>query len=932
MTRKFNTGAIVKARDREWIVVPSDREDVLMLKPLGGSELETCGIYLPLNLEQIESASFPLPEAAQVTDLERIRLLITAMKMSFRSGAGPFRALGKISVRLWPYQLIPLLMALRQDVVRLLIADDVGVGKTVEGLIVARELLDRGEVRSIGVLCPPHLCEQWQHEMSAKFNLEPAIIKSGTISQLERNISDSVFEHYPFFVASIDFLKADKRKSNFLQHLPDLVIIDEAHTCTKPVSQSRTQQLRFELSSEIAESSKTNLILLTATPHNGNEDNFKSLVGLLNKDFITEDFANATPELVKRLAKFFVQRSRKDIELSLGTEMVFPERETRAEKYSLSDKQSEIFKKGYDFLLSDLKTADDLEINKRRVKYWGALVILSAIMSSPAAGLSSIDNKASKLEKERDATIDRFKEATEDNPYSEISVDDDPGSVLRDIEEDLTDSDHKILQDLRKLISSIKPEDDFKLKKLAKIVKELLSEGYKPVIFCKFKSTAKYLEIELRKNFKSAEIKAITSEHESDQRQVLVKQLIEQERRILVATDCLSEGINLQSGFDAIIHYDLPWNPNRLEQREGRVDRFGQKTSVVKTILLYGADNPIDGKLLQVLTDKSITIHKTLGVKMPVPVGDKSVMSSIVASLFVKKESDEGEYMLDFGPQFEMDSRGVDWDRTTRQKSTVTKFAQHAIKPEEVSEELEETDKILGSPDDVRYFVTNAYKILGGSVRNELESVILDSTGFGEVLKPKIKNKVKASFNFPNPEGTEEIGRNHYITSSLAEYIVEASLIPDNNERIGRCAVLRTAGISTLTILFFLRVRYVIRDKKILSETMSEEMLPLGFSLPGNSVTEIGIEEVNHLISKIDSISNVSSDMVKEYLEEGLKFFRSNNSMINQMVIARAEHHRSTHHRLRRLSGEGSVEIQPHLPVDLLSLVVLLPQPKGAVI
>ena len=126
-----------------------------------------------------------------------------------RDGAGPFRSRGRISVRPRPYQFVPLLMALKLDPVRLLIADDVGVGKTIEALLIVRELLDRGEINRLCVLCPPYLCDQWQQELTEKFHIEAVVVRSGTIAQLERNLpaTQSVFGYYPFIVVSIDYAK-----------------------------------------------------------------------------------------------------------------------------------------------------------------------------------------------------------------------------------------------------------------------------------------------------------------------------------------------------------------------------------------------------------------------------------------------------------------------------------------------------------------------------------------------------------------------------------------------------------------------------------------------------------------------------------------------------------------------------------------------------
>jgi len=283
-------GTLVRYRNRDWMVLPSDDSDILRIKPLGGSEEEETAVFLGLNLpsEKITSASFPEPEPTQLGDFETAKLLFDASRLSFRNSAGPFRCMGKLSFRPRSYQLVPLVMALKQDTVRLMIADDVGIGKTVEALIILKEMMERGEVKKFAVICPPHLCEQWQQEIKDKLDIEAEIIRSSTAAKLDRMIPDdqSVFHHIPFQVISIDYIKADKRRGIFINDCPDFIIVDEAHTCALPEgSKTKSQQQRHLLLHDIASNPKRNLLLLTATPHSGKDAEFTSLLGLLKPEF-----------------------------------------------------------------------------------------------------------------------------------------------------------------------------------------------------------------------------------------------------------------------------------------------------------------------------------------------------------------------------------------------------------------------------------------------------------------------------------------------------------------------------------------------------------------------------------------------------------------------------------------------------------------------
>lgn len=191
----FPPGTLVRARGREWVVLPDGNAEVLMVKPLGGLDEEIVGISSAI--EEVVSATFAPPSFESPGDFNSCRLLRDAARISTRAVAGPFRSFGKIAVEPRPYQVVPLLMALRLDPIRLLIADDVGIGKTIEASLIAKELLERGEVTRLAVLCPPHLAEQWQRELEQKFHIAAEPVLTSTVQRLERGCrpGESLFEH-----------------------------------------------------------------------------------------------------------------------------------------------------------------------------------------------------------------------------------------------------------------------------------------------------------------------------------------------------------------------------------------------------------------------------------------------------------------------------------------------------------------------------------------------------------------------------------------------------------------------------------------------------------------------------------------------------------------------------------------------------------------
>ena len=327
----FAVGSLVRARGREWVVLPESEEDLLILRPLGGTEDEVTGVYLPL--ETVAPARFDLPDPAHVGDHRSCRFLRDAVRLSSRWCAGPFRSFARIAVEPRPYQLVPLLMALKLDPVRLLIADDVGVGKTIKACLVARELLDRGEIERLAVLCPPHLAEQWQIELHDKFRIDAELVLPSTAGRLERycRVGQSLFELYPHVVVAMDFIKSDRRRDEFARTCPDLVIIDEAHTCALYEGRGGRHQ-RHQLVRRLAIDPARHLILVTATLHSRKEEAFRSLLGFLDPEFANLPDKLLGPEHVphrRRLAAHFIQRRRADIRHFLHTKTPFPERKER---------------------------------------------------------------------------------------------------------------------------------------------------------------------------------------------------------------------------------------------------------------------------------------------------------------------------------------------------------------------------------------------------------------------------------------------------------------------------------------------------------------------------------------------------------------------------------------------------------------------------
>jgi superfamily II DNA or RNA helicase len=945
MNSSLTVGAIVACRDRHWVVLPSQIDNVIRLRPISGNESEICGIFTNLE-QQIESAQFPHPEARSLQDHTAGQLLLQAAKLSLRSGAGPFRCLGRLSVDPRPYQLVPLLMALRLETVRLLIADDVGIGKTVEAGLIAREMLDRGEIKRLAVLCPPQLCDQWQQELKQKFNIDAVVIRSGTVSKLERSLpsqASHIFSYYPHIIVSLDYAKSETRRASFLTHCPDFVIVDEAHTATD--KQAIKQQQRYQLVKEIAEKSDRHLLLLTATPHSGISESFLSLLGLLKPEFEQLNLDNLSECQRKELASHFVQRRRADVRDWMDSNTPFPHRESLESAYQLSPAYRTLFEQVYDLARGLVKDADsNLSHAQQRGRYWSALAIIRCVMSSPAAAIATLSRQLGKGETAE--IIEQIDELAEsyifDSTETEKAVDVCPVSVVEIAKQTYSESQKRKLRDFVKAAEQLHgSKQDSKLQHLIALVKDLLGKGHNPIVWCRYIATANYVadalkqELETKKNG-NIRVIAITGEQSEDEREIRLNELKEYPQRVMVATDCLSEGVNLQQHFNAAIHYDLPWNPNRLEQREGRVDRYGQIAPTVKCILLYGQDNPVDGAVLDVLIRKAVTIHRNLGITVPVPMDSSTVQEAVFKSLFdkvaeIKQLSLFPQPIEQLSLNLLLEDNAVvqvneNWDRAVeKEKQNRTRFAQRAIKPETVKQELEESDRILGSQTMVEQFVINACDRLHSPLIRKKHGWQLNH--IPECLRFSLGDKPRLiAFADPAPEGYEYIGRNHPLVEGLARFLLEEALSNGGNKSpvAARCGVTITKDVTQPTVILVLRLRHLL-DTNNNVDLLVEECLVRGFTGSPTNPQWLTDESAAILLEKAEPTSDFNLTRKQMILERLLSGLDELNPGLDAIAQARADVLQASHSRVRAITKEGQVKIKPQLPMDILGIYYLQP-------
>jgi len=943
---EFKAGALVRVRNRDWVVLPSNDDNLMLLKPLGGSEEEITGIYLPLAFEndKIESTSFVWPSENDLGDISSARLLYNAVRLSFRNGAGPFRSLAKLSFRPRSYQIVPLIMALKQTTaIRLLIADDVGVGKTIEALLIIKELLERREINRFAIIALPHLCEQWQGELKDKFGIDAVIIRSNTQARLDREIQGdrSVYDYYPYQIISLDYIKSDQRRQVFIQEAPELVIVDEVHTCAKPTGANVAQQQRHHLIYDLAQKQNQHLIMLTATPHSGKPEQFSSLLGLLKNEYSLLDLPSASQNQRKELAERYVQRRRADVLKWMGEDTPFPKRDAGEYQYDLSPDYADFYEKVLSFALGLIKGSTQ-KTGKARYRYWSALALLRGVMSSPATGLEMINKKIAGKEAELIDETEFIPDA-DVNPIMDedygLAKDFTPTSVFEKSE--WSTNENKELAYLAKQIQQLHGlEHDYKAARTMEIISKWLKEGFNPVIFCRFIGTANYLgdvlKPHLQKIIPDINVQVVTSEDPDEVRKSRIDDMESSKHRVLIATDCLSEGINLQDKFTAVLHYDLPWNPNRLEQREGRIDRFGQTAPIVKAYLLYGNNNPIDGVVLKVLLRKVREIRNATGISIPFPEDSQTLMDSVLQAVLLSAPSQTPSKQLtlqfvnadDVQEKELMATKAIE-AAAARETASRNIFAQHAIKAHEIEQDLQQSDEAIGTPQAVESFVTDALNhLLGAQITKDKKGYVLFTANLPPVLKSTLPQaaQIKVSFYSPTPEGYLYIGRNHLFVEQLSQYLMANSIKQDKHYGPARSSVIRCHDVQIKTTLLLFRVRNVIEEKQTSKQLVAEEMLVWGYRGNASDNQILSTDEIKNLMENTIPSSNLSEQAKADFLENELGMIKNIGGMLDEIAIKRSEILVEAHERFRKvISGKRYKVVEPVLPMDLMGIYILLP-------
>lgn len=569
---------------------------------------------------------------------EDFRLALEALRIRLAWLFDPYLAVTTSDIEPLPHQITAVYgEMLPRRPLRFLLADDPGAGKTIMAGLLIKELMLRGDLERCLVVAPGNLVEQWQDELGDKFGLSFDIMSR---QQVELSRSGNPFVERELWIARLDQLARNDDLVAKLESAPefDLVVVDEAHRMAASWTGGEVRYTkRYQLGQRLAHRCR-HLLLMTATPHNGKEVDFQLFLGLLDEDRFEgryrEGVHTADPsDLMRRMLKEEL--------VTFDGRKLFPERRAYTVKYALSPAEAALYEAVTDYVREEMNRADRLAEegdDRRRLNVGFALTILQRrLASSPRAIWRSLERRRKRLERrlEEEKLRKRVAEARIGGLPAVADVDPDeledlPENELEELEEELVDTATAArtiaeleaeLATLRRLEAQARElarsGEDTKWRRLSEILDEPLLKDprggvRKLVIFAEPRDTLDYLSERIRDRIGRPE--AVVVVHGGLAREQR-KAAIEAFRndpvvRVLVANDACGEGVNLQNAH-LMINYDLPWNPNRIEQRFGRIHRIGQRE--VCHLWNLVAHETREGQVYERLLEKLDAAREALG-------------------------------------------------------------------------------------------------------------------------------------------------------------------------------------------------------------------------------------------------------------------------------------------------------------------------------
>ncbi len=929
-------GRVVSMRNRLWRIDYVDGP-VLAATPLDGRDGQTQRFHRAL--ETVAPGTMPIPASDAVGDQREQDLLLDAYRFSLLHGTAPILGLQRSRAIPTDFQLVPLLMSLGQERVRLLIADDVGTGKTVEAGLVVSELLARGRARRVLVVVPANLREQWREALDHFFHLDATVVAGHLMPALERQLlpGQTVWAAHDVVIASIDYVKT--RTDLVLSHLWDIVLIDEAHLCARPHAGGRGANPEMErwLFAERAAKAARHLLMLSATPHNGHTDSYASLFQMLDPTLVTERGDTFTIERNRARRANVVQRRRHDIEIwyeERGIRSPFPKRDADEDIVDLRG-----FKDMRALLdeLSGYAGALYEAAGSRETTTWVAAHLQRRALSSPEALRKSITNRLKALEQQSatETSARAAKEAREATADLVLASDDDAEGAYRlDVAQSGLESAEEIdwLVRVRDRARKVVPAKDPKLLKLLQIIPGRMAkhpEVQRVLVFTKYTDTLAYLVEQLGKATlpgtklpplpDGTVILSIDGQMNLGARMRVLAEFEKAPRAVLVATDCISEGLNLQRACAELVHYELPWNPNRLEQRNGRIDRFRQREDTVgiRTLVL---DDRLDVALLMLIVKKAEAMRRQYGFVPPFLANPDILLHLANPGM----EYRVAPTLFDFDPDQDVDPGFAGMvDSSITDEAMLGRvidesfYGQADVSLSLVEAALDRSRSEIGTPERVRAFCLASIRALHGSIEEDDHSAFRITAlpdALGDVASTERRYTFDTALGMDDPD-VDVVDLAHPLLRRLVDVARDRGHDPGFT---GRVAGMISQDAATLTAVAHVLMRYVARgNPPVLLEELVSVVLPVYGDPDPDAVGHL----TGPLGRGIKDRDDVEEDAAAVLLRPGL------TSEIAAVAASRAGSMAERHAELDDAWAAGLDDVTP-MSQDLVALTLVYPEVK----
>ncbi len=557
------------------------------------------------------------------------RLIAEVQRISLAGLFDPMLAVATSNVRPLPHQIRAVYEEmLDRRPLRFLLADDPGAGKTIMAGLYIKELLLRDDVQRCLIVVPGGLVDQWQDELYFKFGLRFDVL---TPAMVDAALGSTVFEQYPLLLARMDQLARNEDLTTHLNDAEfDLVVVDEAHRMgARYFGGKLTKTKRFQLGERLRDRAR-HLLLMTATPHAGKEEDFQLFLTLLERDGFEGRFkagahSQDTTGLMRRMIK-------EDL-LTFEGRPLFPERIAQTVPYELTVDEQDLYERVTEYVREGMNRAARLEDQRRNTVGFALTVLQRRLASSPEAIHQSLIRRAARLTRRRDDLRHGRNVASEPPLIDPRSWDDDERDAdeLEQLEDELLDAataartvvelnaELADLETLVRIACRVRNLDtDRKWVELRRILQDNdlihpdATRRRKLIIFTEHRDTLNYLTGKIGSLFgRTGTVQAIHGGLRRHDRRVITEEFTKNpDCQVLLATDAAGEGLNLQAAH-LMVNYDLPWNPNRIEQRFGRIHRIGQ-TEVCRLWNLVAA-NTREGEVFARLLQKVEEQRKAYG-------------------------------------------------------------------------------------------------------------------------------------------------------------------------------------------------------------------------------------------------------------------------------------------------------------------------------